>query len=64
MPYRARIFLDFWNFQLTWNVKTLDQTSGESLRCDWKVVPRVLTSAATEVVATTEPKRRSDSRRR
>jgi len=55
MPYRTRIFLDFWNFQLAWNYKTLNEASRESLRCDWTAIPRVLTGAATEVVRTTDP---------
>jgi hypothetical protein len=53
--YRARIFIDFWNFQLNWNSETPISATGESPRCDWKALPRVLTEAATGVVATTEP---------
>lgn len=53
--YRARIFVDFWNFQLAWNSDAVAGKSGEPPRCDWKALPRVLTAAATRVVATTEP---------
>jgi len=55
MQYRTRIFLDFWNFQLTWNFKTLDQESGESERCDWKAVPRVLAQGAASVLSAIDP---------
>lgn len=52
--YRARIFVDFWNFQLAWNARTA-AAGGEPLRCDWKALPRVLVKAAGAVLATTEP---------
>jgi len=55
LTYRTRIFLDFWNFQLAWNFKTLDAATGEPLRCDWTAIPRVLTTAAAEVIQKTDP---------
>lgn len=36
MAYRTRVFIDFWNFQLSWNDR-----AGEA-RIDWPKVPRVL----------------------
>ena len=44
---RARVFIDFWNFQLGWN-----EVSGDS-RCDWRAVPRLLVHEAEGVLATT-----------
>jgi hypothetical protein len=44
---RARVFIDFWNFQLGWN-----EVSGDS-RCDWRAVPRLLVHEAKGVLATT-----------
>jgi hypothetical protein len=44
---RARVFIDFWNFQLGWN-----EVSGDS-RCDWRAVPRLLVHKAKGVLATT-----------
>jgi len=35
-----RIFIDYWNFQLTWN----ERTGGA--HCDWRQLPGTLTSAA------------------
>lgn len=40
MSLRARIFIDFWNFQISWN-----QRAGDA-RIDWTLVPRTLISAA------------------
>lgn len=40
MRQRARIFIDYWNFQLNWNERAGDA------RCDWLVLPSVLIHAA------------------
>ena len=40
-----RIFVDYWNFQLTWNERT------GSARCDWPQLPGSLTRAATSLLA-------------
>lgn len=40
MPYRTRVFIDFWNFSLNWN----ERASGDKI--DWTQVPRVLLDEA------------------
>lgn len=40
MPYRARLFVDFWNFQLSWN----DRSAGR--RCDWPRLPSAIVQRA------------------
>jgi len=40
---RARVFIDFWNFQLGWNDRSLAQ-------CDWPRVPGVLVAEAETVL--------------
>jgi NYN domain len=40
LPYRTRVFIDFWNFQLNWN----ERSGGAQL--DWTAVPRVLLDEA------------------
>ena len=40
-----RIFVDYWNFQLTWNERT------DGARCDWPQVPTALTGAAASLLA-------------
>ncbi len=40
MAQRAKIFVDYWNFQLNWN-----ERAGEA-RCDWLGLPQVLLQAA------------------
>lgn len=40
-----RIFVDYWNFQLTWNERT------GNARCDWLQVPTVFTAAADSLLA-------------
>lgn len=43
MPYRVRIFVDFWNFQLAWN-----SHMSASRQCDWSRLPaRLITEAQT-----------------
>ena len=43
MITRARIFVDYWNFQLNWN-----ERSNEA-RCDWLALPNALLDAAEEL---------------
>ena len=40
MPYRTRVFIDFWNFSLNWR----DRADGA--RIDWPAIPRVLIEEA------------------
>lgn len=40
MAYKARVFVDFWNFQLNWNDRAGDD------QIDWTSVPRVLIDEA------------------
>jgi uncharacterized LabA/DUF88 family protein len=42
MDQHVRVFVDFWNFQLTWNDRT-----GKA-RCDWPKMPILLVQQATE----------------
>jgi uncharacterized LabA/DUF88 family protein len=44
---RARVFVDFWNFQLGWN----DVSGGAYF--DWRAVPRLLVQEAANVLAAT-----------
>ncbi|MBI3920782.1 MAG: NYN domain-containing protein [Armatimonadetes bacterium] len=41
MAYRVRIFVDFWNFQLSWN-----EHLGQSRQCDWPKMPLRFVQAA------------------
>ncbi len=43
---RVRVFVDFWNFQLTWSERS------EKSRCDWTKVPLVFCSEAAKVLET------------
>lgn len=45
-PMNLRIFIDYWNFQITWN----ERTGGA--RCDWQQLPASLTRAAVYLLAT------------
>ncbi len=40
MTQRARIFVDYWNFQLNWNERANEE------RCDWLALPWALVRAA------------------
>lgn len=42
---RARVFIDYWNFQLTWNERTRKEP------CDWRRLPAVLTSEASKLTS-------------
>ena len=44
---RARVFVDFWNFQLGWNAVT------NRAQCSWRSLPRVLVQEAANVLAVT-----------
>lgn len=41
---RARVFVDFWNFQLGWNA------TASGAKCDWARLPRTLVSGAQSVL--------------
>ncbi|MCK6515624.1 NYN domain-containing protein [Myxococcota bacterium] len=41
---RVRVFIDFWNFQLTWNER------GGGARCDWTMLPTALVNAASGAI--------------
>ena len=43
MSFNARLFVDFWNFQLTWNKRAQQP-------CNWRLLPQVLVSKAREVL--------------
>jgi uncharacterized LabA/DUF88 family protein len=45
---RARVFIDFWNFQLGWN----DAVHNHEL-CDWRILPKTLVQAACDLMTTT-----------
>lgn len=42
---RARVFVDFWNFQLAWNGATGRE------RCDWRKLPQVLVAEAGKLLS-------------
>lgn len=44
---RARVFIDFWNFQLGWN-----EATSKTKNCDWSILPRVLVRTTGELLAT------------
>ncbi|MDX2194329.1 MAG: NYN domain-containing protein [Gemmatimonadales bacterium] len=45
---RVRIFVDYWNFQLTWNDRT------QKAPCDWRRLPGELLRASTSVTESAE----------
>lgn len=47
MGYRVRIFIDFWNFQLSWN----DHLTSQS-QCDWPRLPAHLLDLTRQALAT------------
>jgi hypothetical protein len=53
----ARIFVDFWNFQLCWKVATHG-----GLTCDWSRMPAVFLGAALEAAAQLGPLTLKDTR--
>lgn len=44
MAQSARLFIDFWNFQLNWNDRV-----GQVNRCDWKRLPAEILTATKKV---------------
>jgi uncharacterized LabA/DUF88 family protein len=42
---RTRIFVDYWNFQLSWN------SASRGARCDWRALPGAMIGAANQVLA-------------
>lgn len=42
---RTRVFIDFWNFQLTWNERSKEKG------CDWKAIPSVFCSEASNIIS-------------
>lgn len=45
---RVRVFIDFWNFQLSWN----DASSGA--KCDWRALPGAILGATADVLKTVQ----------
>ena len=43
---RARVFVDFWNFQLGWNEAAGRDAFGKPVQCDWTKLPKTLVTAA------------------
>lgn len=41
---RVRIFIDFWNFQLSWNNST------QGAKCDWRALPATIMRATSDVL--------------
>lgn len=41
MPYRVRLFVDFWNYQLQWN-----EHMSPARQCDWPRLPASFISVA------------------
>jgi len=42
---RTRLFIDYWNFQLTWNSRS------QGANCDWRALPLTALGAAGAVLA-------------
>lgn len=42
---RVRVFIDFWNFQLSWNERTANKL------CDWKAVSLILCNEASRIIS-------------
>ncbi len=47
---RARVFVDFWNFQLGWNEAAGTDSGGKPVRCDWSKLPSVFVDAADDLL--------------
>ncbi|MGH8905391.1 MAG: NYN domain-containing protein [Egibacteraceae bacterium] len=43
---RARLFIDFWNFQLNWNDRM-----GQAVGCDWKALPNRILARTTDLIS-------------
>jgi len=48
---RARVFVDFWNFQLGWNEAAGRDAAGRPVHCDWSRLPKALVDAADVLLA-------------
>lgn len=46
MAYRVRLFVDFWNFQLSWN-----DHLGSTRQCDWPRLPACFVSVSQTAIA-------------
>lgn len=46
MSYRVRLFIDFWNFQLTWNAHMT-----QNRQCDWRRLPVAFVAQAQASIA-------------
>src|SRR6185437_2906503 len=47
---RARVFVDFWNFQLGWNETAGRDAQGRVIQCDWSKLPSMLVRAADDLL--------------
>lgn len=45
---RTRLFIDYWNFQLSWNERS-------SVKCDWRALPLTVVGASSAVLASVGP---------
>lgn len=48
---RARVFVDFWNFQLGWNETVGRDAASKPVQCDWSKLPKVLVDKAGAILA-------------
>jgi hypothetical protein len=48
---RARVFVDFWNFQLGWNEAAGHDAAGRLVQCDWSRLPKALVGSADTLLA-------------
>lgn len=48
---RTRIFIDYWNYQLSWNERVGRDPSGAPIGCDWRALPAALAGAAGSLLA-------------
>lgn len=51
----VKIFLDFWNFQLSWNFIMSRPGTTQPVRIDWKGLPQTLISELPPIVGTSTP---------
>ncbi|HEU0131831.1 MAG TPA: NYN domain-containing protein [Mycobacteriales bacterium] len=51
MLCRTRIFIDYWNYQLSWNDRMGRDATGSRVGCDWTALPAALAGAAGRVLA-------------
>lgn len=56
-PTKFRVFVDFWNLQLTLNERIAEhgeETDGSGFKIDWRVLPRVLVEEAARILQVKE----------